>query len=486
MAASGGEWAARPRYGAGDIITLLWRDRMLMLGVFAAILALGAAAAFLVKTQYPAHASILVRLGQEYVYEPTVGDAARGAIPTTDQLIQSEVEILSSPELRRRVIQDLGLGRVSPAKARAFAAAGPAKQREIMDQAVAAMGTALKVDAAPDASVVRITYSDTDRDRAAQVLGKLLDDYLVYRRSVLADGAEPYLDQQLQAFEARLAQTDGAYQAFLTEAGIGDFDTEKSSLNSLQTSLTSDAFLVQARLKEIEGRAAELERQVGRISPEINLYHDASSAPSDKLVQLQLDRQDLLSRYRPDSQPVRDIDRRIAQLQASLSQTAAAGARRYGVNPVYQTVQTEHIQLTAEAESLKRRQAALSEELAQLTARRQKLTEIEPRYLELSRDRDLLQAEIKGLMQKKQESQAAQSIASKSSDNIRVIERPTPPANGKSLRKPIAILAVLFAGFAALCVGLARLFMRRGFATASSASRTLELPVLAAASLKQH
>jgi len=46
------------------------------------------------------------------------------------------------------------------------------------------------------------------------------------------------------------------------------------------------------------------------------------------------------------------------------------------------------------------------------------------------------------------------------------------------------ILAFLFAGFTALSAGLLRMFMRPGLPTAQSASRTLDLPVLAAAPLK--
>ncbi len=485
---TGGEWAARPRYTTADVITLLWRDRLVMIVVFLVVLLIGLAAAMLMKTQYPAHSSILVRLGQEYVYEPNVGDAARGAIPTNDQLIQSEVEMLSGPELRRRVLQDLGMARVFPSRAEAYAKASAAKRLQLIDQAISAMGTNLKVDSAPDMSVVRVTYSDTDPDRAALVLGKLLDEYLIYRRSVLLDSSGPFLDQQLKDFGARLAATDGAYQAFLADAGVADFDTEKSSLSSVQSSLTSDVYLVQARLKEIEGRLAELGRQVGKVSPEISLYRDANTAPSDKLVQLQLDRQDLLSRYKPSSQPVRDVDQKIAQLQTLTGRSGEGaqfpGARRYGANPVYQTVQTEQIQLTAEAQSMRTRQAALDDELAQIAVRRQKLNALEPRYLELSRDRDLLQSEIKGLMQKKQETDAVQSISGKSSDNIRIIERPTPPSTGKSLKKPVAVLALLFAAFTALCTGLVRLFLRRGFPTAASAARTLDLPVLATAGLK--
>jgi uncharacterized protein involved in exopolysaccharide biosynthesis len=481
-----GDWATRPRYAASDVVTLLWRDRMVMLAVFVVLVLLGVGVALTLKTRYPAHSSLLVRLGQEYVYDPGVGDAARGAIPTNDQVIQSETEILTSSELRRRVVEDLGMAQVFPSRAAAYASAADARKRAMIEQAVAAMGSNLKVDTAPDTSVVRITYADTDAGRAALVLNRLLDDYLVYRRTVLQGASQPDLDLQTKTFQTQLAQADAAYRDFLGANDITDFDAEKSSLNSLQGSLTDENYRVQARLKEIDGRLAEIGRQVGRISPEVSLYQDTNPAASDKLMQLQIDRQDLLARYKPDAQPVRDIDRRIAAVQALIAQggAQAGGARRIGINPVYQTLQTEQLQLAAESASLKERQGALADQLGQISGRRQKLTDLEPQYLQLSQERDLLQTEMKGLVQKAQETQAAQAVSAKGADNIRIVERATPPSAGKSLKRPVMVLAVLFAAFTALCVGLARLFMRRGFATATSASRTLDLPVLASARFK--
>lgn len=482
----GGDWAARPRYAATDVVTLLWRDRPVMLAVFLVLLVLGVGAAFLLKTQYPAHSSLLVRLGQDYVYDPNVGDAARGAIPTNDQIIQSETEILTSSELRRRVIEDLGMDRVFPSRAASYAAAPDARKHAMLEQAVAQMGTRLKVDTAPDTAVVRVTYSDTDPNRAALVLNRLLDDYLVYRRSVLQGSSQPEIDAQTRTFQAQLDQASAAYNAFLQENNISDFDSEKSSLNTLESNLTDESYRVRARLQEIDGRLGEIGKQMGRVAPVVSLYQDTNPAASEKLMQLQIDRQDLLSRYKPDAQPVRDIDQKIAALQALVAQNGGqgSGSRRIGINPVYQTIQTEQLQLNEESASLKERETALEGQLAEVAQRRQKLTEIEPQYLELSQDRDLLQNELKGLMQKSQETEAAQAISAKGADNIRIVERATPPASGKSLRRPVLILAVLFAAFTALCVGLVRLFTRRGFATAASASRTLDLPVLAAAGLK--
>jgi uncharacterized protein involved in exopolysaccharide biosynthesis len=480
-----GDWAARPRYTASDVGALLWRDRLLIIVVFVVLLAIGLGVALTMKTRYPAHASLLVRLGPEYVYQPNLGDAARGAIPSNDQLVAAEVEILNSAELRRRVIDELGMAQVMPGKAKDYAAAAPAKKVQLREQAATAMGTNLKVETAPDNDVVRVTYTDTDAGRAALVLNRLLDDYMAYRSGVLQPTSQPELDQQLKSFEDQLAETDADYQKFLVDNQITDFDAEKTSLNNLQSSGADESYRVQARLREISGRLGEIGRQIATVSPEIKLYHDTDPQASAKLLQLKVDRQDLLSRYKPGSQPVKDIDEKIASLEALMAQGAgqATGAQRIGVNPLYQTVQTEQIQLNAEAASLHDRQGALTDQLAQISARRQKLNDLEPQYLELTRNRTLLQDDIKGLIQKKQEADA-QAAAAHGFGAVRIVERPTPPSAGKSLKKPVFALALLFAAFTAACVGLGRLFMRRGFPTAASASRTLDLPVLASARYK--
>jgi uncharacterized protein involved in exopolysaccharide biosynthesis len=182
---------------------------------------------------------------------------------------------------------------------------------------------------------------------------------------------------------------------------------------------------------------------------------------------------------------VREIDNKIAQVGAlAVGAPPTASGRRVGVNPVYQTLQTEKNQLEAQAASVKGRQAAINRELEQLMARRRQLSELEPKYQELLRERELLATNVKNFAAREQESQAAQALARSSTDNVRVVERAYAPTKGKSLKKIVLVLAFLFAGFTAVCVGLLRAFLTRGFPTAAAAERTLDLPVLATAPLK--
>ena len=493
--AAPGAWTSQPngaarrtvrsRYTASDVAALLWRERLLMLVVFLVLFALGIGATLTLKPKYPAYSSVLVRLGQEYVYEPRAGYAARGAVPDSDQLIQSESEILGSAQLKQRVINRLGLAAIFPKMADKYARATPDEKKKILGQAVHAMDTATKLETAPDAPIIKISYEADDPDRAARVLNTLLEEYLVYRRGILGDPGELGLEQQRAAFEQRLAEADRAYGDFLANNRIGDFVAEKASLSQLQAGIEQQKLATDAQLRDRMGRLGALTGQLGGVSQEIGLYRDISSAANDKLATLKVQREDLLSRYRNDSRPVQELDAQIAQLEAGMSagRTHGDGAKRMGVNPVYQTIQTEKIQLTAEVAALRQASAALAGQIDQVMQRRLKLAALEPQFQELSLDRDVLQANVRDFTVKEEQSRAAQEIA-KTNDNIRVISRATPPVKGKSLRKPVAILALLFAGFTALCVGLARAFLRPGLATPAAAERTYDLPVLAAAPLK--
>ncbi|MDX9997904.1 MAG: Wzz/FepE/Etk N-terminal domain-containing protein, partial [Phenylobacterium sp.] len=152
-------WTARPRYALSDFPVLLWRERWLMAGVFLAIfLPLLLVAALAIKPSYPAYASVLVRLGQEYVYEPRAGDAGRGAVPEPDQLIQAETEILGSEALKRRVIDKLTLARIDPKAAEKYEKGDPAERRKIIGGVVRSIEQDLTIATTPDAPVIRVGY----------------------------------------------------------------------------------------------------------------------------------------------------------------------------------------------------------------------------------------------------------------------------------------------------------------------------------------
>ena len=102
----------------------------------------------------------------------------------------------------------------------------------------------------------------------------------------------------------------------------------------------------------------------------------------------------------------------------------------------------------------------------------------------MSLGRDVLQASVRDLTVREEQGRAAQEVALLANDSIRIVQRAAPATRGASLRWPVIGLTLLLASLAGLSAGLVRMLMRPGLPTAQVASRTLDLPILGAASMK--
>lgn len=469
--------SARPKYGVMDVVGLLFRELGVMLVVFVLIVAIGAAAVLMMKKTYTAGASIFAGVGQEYVYQPRIGTAERGAVPQQGEIVQSEAAILNSREVKRRTVEALGptviLGEAP-------------KSGDGRTDAMKALTSGMEVSIAPTSPVIGVSYETDDAERAARILNALVEQYLLYRREVFQDRATPAIRAQREAFEGDLADADAAYETFLTTNAIGDFAAAKAALAATYQTTFAERLSVQAQLNQADRRLQTLVALQQGTPAEIALQQDLNIAAQDQILQLRTEREQLLSRYQPDAQPVKDIEARIAQLTAYVGTGTAIGAKevRTGPNPVWVELETTRITTQAERDSLSARLAVLDRQVGELRARQTRLTQLESENATLAGSREVLTTAIREFQQRESQSRADNALVAAGADKVTVIERATPPLRGKSLKLPLLIAVILFAGFTALCVGLIRIFLRRGLPTPQVISRTLDMPVLAVAPLK--
>ena len=475
---SAGGWSARTRYAPSDFVTLLWREKGFMALVFIAILALGIAAAMTLKTSYTAYSSISVRLGQEYVYQPRSGDAGRGALPNMDDVVQTEIEIMQSRPVAERAIQAIGLARLYPKLNQG--------DKDAMDKAAAQVQKAFQTESAPDTSIIKVSFKHADKVLAARVLNALMEAYLARRMELLQPNA-PAVQAQRQAADARLSDVDQAYDNFLRFNNIGDFDSERDTLKQAQNTLEQQRLQTAASLKDKQSRLGVLTARLAGLMPEQVVSRDVNMQNQTALNALLDQKTKLSAAYTDTSEPMRDVDQKIAETQKAISAHPTIGdaARRMGPNPVYQSLQNDQISVSAEVSGLRSQLAAVDEQLKQNTERQLKIASLQPQYDSLIRARVILQDSAKAFAQREQETLAEQSIASKGADNIRIVSRAAPPTKGTSLKKPVAVLTVLLAAFTALCAGLLRIFLSPGTVTPQIAGRTLDLPVLGAARMRR-
>lgn len=476
-------WARRPRLSVGDLLILLWREKWWMIGVGAAITALGVLIALQLPRSFEASSRLLVRVGQEYVYQPRVGEAMRtgGDVPPVEQYVQSEVEILHSPVLAERVLRRIGVERLYPEIAAQIGAAAPNEKSKYFGRALLAFQRHFSAGAAPRGNVIRAAFKHKDATLAADVVNAMVDDYLAYRRDILLPGQIAPIENQRQSFEERLRDAEDAIRNFYAENSIGDFEAERAALGEAYSDVTQALIETQAERRRAEQRIAVMNAEVQAVPAEVRLHYD--SDVSQRLLNLRAEREDLLTRYRPDAQPVREIERRIKQLEDWIAQGGPGedGVVRRGANPVFQNVETDRIRAEAEARAFAAREAELKRQRDAVEQRQLRLQSLAPTFNALTRDREVLAANVRDFAQREEQARALRALAENDADNISILERATPPPRGSSLRAPVAIAGFVFAAFTAMMAGLLRALMRPGFPSPASVGRTLDLPVLGAA-----
>lgn len=475
------------QYDVSDIFALLRREIWLMLIVFAVIFGAGLFVAMGMTQTYTAGASLLMKVGDDYAYVPRTGDPSRGTIATIDEVVQSEVEILNSNGLKRRVIDKLGYGAIIPDLPTGWVPRNEADKLEADKKAMKILYGGFETGTTPQINVVRLSFKHENPNTAALILNTMIDEYVSYRQQVFSDVTAPVLEEQKNAFDRRLHSADVAFENFLTQNGVGDFQAAKATYAKLHETVLGQLYDAESRIAEGNARLSALNARVQRLAPEISLSRDLDLSIPSKLLALKAQREDLLARYQPSAPPVKDIEAQIAQYEQMMASGRGVGERehRLGINPIYQDLLTEKLRLEAELASLNGRRSQLKAQVDHVNTKMQSLMGLEGEYNSLSAEREALQTNIRAFTNRIQDTEAAAEIAKVSEETVRVVDRAEPPLTGKSLKKLVLIGSFLFAAFTALCAGLAMAYSRKGFVSARSASRMIDLPVLATAGAKK-
>jgi uncharacterized protein involved in exopolysaccharide biosynthesis len=465
-------WAEVSRVSVADLAAMLWTERALVLSVGAAICALGLIAALMAPRVYTARTELLVRMGDEYVYQPMAGGAGAGATPDMQAVVNTEMRLIGSGAVVRRAIEAVGLETLYPDIARA-----PGAEARKIAAAERAFAQNLTIETAPQTPAIGLSFEHRNPDVAAQALNALVAQYLEHRRDVLVGGEFEALSQQTESLGERSVEASVALSAFLTEHQIGDFESELAALAARAGDIETQLLDAQARRREAEARAGALRTQLNAEPAQIELYSE-SDARRD-LVAAQMEREQMLSRYQPDAMPVREVDRRIAQLEQFLAGGDPPSLVRRGVNPVRQDIATQLYGMEAEARAQRGRETALTQQRQEVRDRLRAMQALEPQFRRLQRDRSILETNTSAVATRAEEARTRSQMLGRATDNISSVEQAAVPTQGKSLRWPIMIVTLLIAGIVAVAAGLSRGLMRRSFPTPSSAARALNTPVLA-------
>ncbi|HVY83600.1 MAG TPA: Wzz/FepE/Etk N-terminal domain-containing protein, partial [Caulobacterales bacterium] len=322
------DWSDTPRLGVADLVAMLWAERKTFFGVAAMICALGLAIALLMPHSYTARSELLVRLGQEYVLQPSEG-GGQGVAPDMQTVLNAEMRMLGSGVVVRRAIRAVGLRALYPG----IAGAGGSDEARL-SAAERAFAAHLTLETAPQTPSIALSFKHDNPLIAARALNALVDAYLARRREVLIGGEYDALQRTSADLDGRVQAANAALADFLTTNHIGDFDSELAAAAQRLNDIDAQMLDADARRREAEARRGALRARYNAEPAEIELYSESDARRA--LVQAQIEREQLLTHYQDDALPVREVDRRIQQLQLFLSGGDPASLTRRGPNPVRQ------------------------------------------------------------------------------------------------------------------------------------------------------
>ena len=420
------------------------------------------------KRTFTGDARILVQIGDEYVYQPVTGAPGQaGMTITADTIALNEVGIIKNAEIIEQVFGEMTsptspfANRFDPSGMKKLREAGNNEQLRIEARAemYRKMDKAFMVAPRPKSSIIDLAYKHEDGEVAVATLNALILAYQSYRRQIFVEGSAGIIAERRKETERQLNSNERAIARFLQKNNISDFESEQTGVRKRTEELRAALNLLRAQMSETETALATVENQLRATPPEINLYVDDRA--SARISQAELELKQLLAKYLPSSDPVRQKQTELAELKSLVSANGgrATGGRRVGPNTVYQALLTNRNTLQATADSYREKEYTLQRQLNSADNKVRRLTALSPDYATLLRERDTLGERLKSYNAKEQEALVNQQQSESTNENVKVISWPKYPNKGSNTRLLAAAGAIFAWGLTLFMLALLRVFL---------------------------
>ena len=217
-----------------DVIAGVGRRKLLYVATTALAFAIGMGAVTFLKPVYTSEAQVLIQ-NLETPFDRVQPAESLRADAIDDRVIFSQISVIKSSDLGRRVVAALGLenkpefnplikgqGTVGKIRIKLGFGSDPAlKSPE--QRALDRYSDELNVFQLPDSNVVSIEYNSQNPQIAASVANTLAETYVLWTREAQSrptERARDWLFSQIEGLRKKLAASEAVVEKFRTEAGL--------------------------------------------------------------------------------------------------------------------------------------------------------------------------------------------------------------------------------------------------------------------------
>jgi uncharacterized protein involved in exopolysaccharide biosynthesis len=462
----------------------IFRRRVLALRVGLLVFGVIAVGSLLWAPSYESVSEILVQSNRaQLLVSPGLKeDAANQAtqtVPVGEQDLNSEVELLTSPYLiqqslaglklngRRGGVRDLIASVVNlPAQAYLAMHGGPratSTQEEIQKISNHLSATVIK-----RSNIIEVSIRSHDAVWAQAFLSQLMTSYLaLHGRLSQNPQAQAFFQQQRELLDNRLQQSEKELRGAQLQTGISEFGQQQQAqitqLYAAEANYRSTSVLLDSTTQQIASQEAELKATPQQQTKESKTVQNfALQQLKPQMLALETERAELLSRYQPGSERIRQIDAKLKAGHDILTREKESNVQETttDVNPTWQTLDSDLAKARAEAASYKAAQTTQAAQVAALHDQLKTMTTDGVTIERLERQVESDKEAYLSYVRKGEEARAAEALNQSRILNVSVVQTPTTPLEPVSPRIMLNLITgLLFA----LILGVAAAYWSEEF-----------------------
>jgi succinoglycan biosynthesis transport protein ExoP len=345
------------------ILYVLFKHKLMICVVFILLIAPMFLYLLFRTTEYVGTAKLLIKPSRDFL-NLSAGDGVRSvSVAPSPEIINTEIQIIRSPELAERLAADIPFPDDPNGKNRSEA--------EIHRDARGMKGL-LRANWVRGTNLIELRVTSPNKPEwIASVVNRAAELYLEQHLRVhKTQGIEEFYDEQDKKLRGELLKAEEALKAFQEKEKIIDAPQEVlaglSALASFETRLRE----TDSSIRETEQRIGILDEQLKQQKATISSNQNITVNPvyqqiRTKLTQLELERDSLLQRYTPDDRLVKDKEAEIAELKKKLAtvKETAVGSENISLNEVHRRILNELLQARVQLKALNEKKTTLTRQV---------------------------------------------------------------------------------------------------------------------------
>lgn len=416
-----------------DVAAVFFRQKRLLAVSFAVIATAGILYSALCPS-YKAEMKVMLRRGRiDPAVTPTpTPPPAFEHDEITEEELNSEVELLHDDDLLRQVVLETGL-----AQKTLLSKLTSQNSEERTEKAVRRLAGKLDVQPVRKSRLITVSYSSSNPAQSAAVLRSLSRAYLAkHAANVRPSGQQIFFEQQVNESRIILEEAQEDLIVFTRKQGVISAGLERDLVLQKLSDAQASELAVESALAEVGARVRMLESSLHNLPQRRVVEIKNADNPQleeklkSKLLELELQRTALLTKFQPSYRLVQEVDDEITQAKAAIDAEESKPLRDETTqyDPEFEWAHSEHLKSEVELQALAQKRVVAREQINAYRAAAEKLGESSIAQHDL--EQQVKAAEDKYLLysNKREEARIGDALDQNGLLNVAIAQQPRIPA----------------------------------------------------------